>query len=384
MVIMKPKVTLIGTLPPLKGISPYCQELLKSLSEKTEVEFIGFKKLYPDFLYPGGTKIKDENYRIPEIENAEIRNILTYYNPLSWIWAGVTLKGHIVHFQWWAYPLAPIYIVILILAKLRKKKVIITVHNVLPHEKKILNNFLNWIILYFGDKLIVHSENNKKYLTKFYNIPGENIFVIPHGVLMPVNIKGISKERAREYLGIPNDKKVILHFGNIRGYKGLDVLLESMNIIKEKIYDIILLIGGEPWEDWAEYQKIIDRHELEGYIMKKLNFIPPSEVEYYFSASDIVVLPYKYFDSQSGVGALALPFKKPIIVTNVGGLPDFVKDEQAIARPNDPEDLARVIIRVLNGDNLLLKLAKDSEELTKEYSWDVIAEKTCEAYRRLV
>ncbi|GAH33224.1 unnamed protein product, partial [marine sediment metagenome] len=71
------KVTLIGTLPPIKGLSPYCQELLKSLSENIEVEFIGFKKLYPDFLYPGGTRVKDNNYKNPEIKNAEIRNILT-------------------------------------------------------------------------------------------------------------------------------------------------------------------------------------------------------------------------------------------------------------------------------------------------------------------
>ena len=85
---MNPKVTLIGTLPPIKGLSPYCNGLLKSLSKNTEVEFIGFKELYPEFLYPGGTKVKDGNYKVPEITNAEIRNILTYYNPFSWIWGG--------------------------------------------------------------------------------------------------------------------------------------------------------------------------------------------------------------------------------------------------------------------------------------------------------
>lgn len=86
------KVTLIGTLLPIKGLSPYCQELLKSLSKNIEVEFIAFKKLYPNFLYPSGTKVEDKNYKL-EIKNAKIRNILTYYNPFSWIWAGLSVEG---------------------------------------------------------------------------------------------------------------------------------------------------------------------------------------------------------------------------------------------------------------------------------------------------
>jgi len=90
---MKSKTTLIGTLPPIKGISPYCLELLKSLSKRVEVEFIGFKKLYPDFLYPGGTKVKDKNYIAPEIKNAKIRNMLTYYNPRTCVWAGLNGEG---------------------------------------------------------------------------------------------------------------------------------------------------------------------------------------------------------------------------------------------------------------------------------------------------
>jgi len=86
------KVTLIGTPPPIKGLSHYCRELLKSLSKNIEVEFIAFKKLYPNFLYPGGTKVEDKNYKL-EIKNPQIRNIFTYYNPFSWIWAGLSVEG---------------------------------------------------------------------------------------------------------------------------------------------------------------------------------------------------------------------------------------------------------------------------------------------------
>lgn len=372
-------ITLIGTLPPIKGLSPYCSELLKALSRCIKVEFIGFKSIYPEFLYSGGTKIKDKGYRMPSMENASIRNMLTWYNPFSWLWAGFTLRGDVVHAQWWAYSLAPVFFAILLVAKLRKKVVVITVHNVLPHERNWLSKFLNGIVLLLGDRFIVHSGENKENLSKIYDIPKRNIFVIPMGILEPVSAKGISQKDARVFLGISPDKKVILHFGNIRDYKGLDILLESAKAIKREI-DIILLVAGKPWNKWKKYEEIIMQNGLSDCVIKKLDFIPPSEVEYYFSSTDVVVLPYKYFDSQSAVGALTLPFRKPLIVTNVGGLPDFVKDERAVAKPNDAQDLAEKVINVLKDEALLSKLAEDSGELLEKFGWEGIAEKTLGVY----
>jgi len=115
-------------------------------------------------------------------------------------------------------------------------------------------------------------------------------------------------------------------------------------------------------------------------VIKKLTFITPSEVEYYFSAADLVALPYKYFDSQSGVAALALPFGKPLIVTNTGGLPDFVNDERAIAIANDPRDLANKITRILTDENLLAKLCRDSRDIASGCPWDEIAQRTVQVY----
>jgi len=373
-------ITLIGTLPPIKGLSPYCSELLRALSKCVKVEFIGFKSIYPELLYPGGTKANDQNYRLPRIENTSIKNLLKWYNPFSWLWAGFRSTGDIVHAQWWAHPLAPVYFVILLIAKLRKKKVIITIHNVLPHEKSFPNTFLNRMILCFGDRFIVHSKENKESLIKLYNnLAEEKISVIPHGILEPVCVKGISKENAREYLKISLDKKVILCFGNIRYYKGLDTMLESMNTIRTEI-DALLLIAGQPWDNWKKYEEIIIANHLINNVVKKLGFISPSEVEYFFSACDLVALPYKCFDAQSGIAALTLPFKKPMIVTKVGGLPDFVKDGRAIAKPDNPKDLADKAINILKDEALLLKLARDSTGLLEEFAWDNIAELTLKVY----
>lgn len=377
------KVTLIGTLPPIKGISPYCQGLLDALSESVDVEFIGFKEIYPDFLYPGGVKAGNKESRGFKTKRAKIRNILTYYNPLSWIWAGLTLTGDVVHGQWWAYPLAPVYFLILLLAKLRGKKVIITTHNTAPHEKNRINNFLNNVILGMGDLLIIHSEKNRDDLSKRCGIDSKKIFVVPTGILTPAPVRGIGRKEARRYLKIGNDEKILLFFGNIRDYKGLDVLLKSLKSIGEEITNVRLIVAGQPWENWRKYERIIRENGIGDGVIKKLGFIDNSEVEYYFSASDLVVLPYKYFDSQSGVGAMALPFGKPLVVTDVGGLTDFVKDKRAIAKPNDPEDLARVIVGILKDERLINKLSSDSNELTKKYTWDKIAEETIELYRGL-
>ena len=381
---MTSRVTIIGTLPPIKGLSPYCQGLVSSLSGSVQIEFIGFKKLYPDLLYPGETVIKGAGSRRPQIENVEIRNILTYYNPLSWVRAGLTAKGEIVHAQWWSYVLAPVYVAILAICRLRKKKILITVHNVEPHATGASSRFLNRVVLHFGDAFVAHTEKNKETLSTTLGIPADRISVIPHGALQPAPIKGISREAARIHLEIPLDKRVVLCFGNIREYKGVDVLLKSMGLVRQEMRDVVLLVAGEPWGKWKSYQQIIRDYGLAHVVIKRLSFIPPSDVEYYFAATDIVVLPYKHFDSQSGVGTLALTFKKALVVTNTGGLPDFVRDKKAIAEPGDVEDLARVILTVLQDEQLLDKLSRDSGEIAEACSWDRVGERTLRLYEGLL
>ncbi|MEM0473328.1 MAG: glycosyltransferase, partial [Candidatus Aenigmatarchaeota archaeon] len=170
------KISVIGTLPPLKGISPYCAAFAKELSKNIYVEFINFKSIYPEFLYPGkSTKVKDPNYLPPKLEKGKIKNVLTWYNPFSWIKTGLTLEGDIVHAQWWSYVLAPVYLTILLLAKLRGKKIVITVHNVFPHESNWFSNLLNKSVIHLGDRFIVHSEDNKKTFIDNFKINDDKV-----------------------------------------------------------------------------------------------------------------------------------------------------------------------------------------------------------------
>ena len=107
------EVTMIGALPPLKGNAYYCLSLSQEMSRCIATEFISFKRLYPDFLYPGGVEDSDENFYISATTTLTIRRLVTYYNPFTWLKAGWIARADVVHLQWWSIPLAPIYIVIL-------------------------------------------------------------------------------------------------------------------------------------------------------------------------------------------------------------------------------------------------------------------------------
>ena len=142
---------MIGTLPPLKGNAYYCMSLAREMSKKLTVNFIAFRKLYPEWLYPGGVSDNDKNFTISETPELTIRRIITYYNPVSWVRAGFVSHSDIVHIQWWSIVVAPIYFVLLIVLKLRRKKILFTVHNVKPHENSPVDHFLTKLILSFGD-----------------------------------------------------------------------------------------------------------------------------------------------------------------------------------------------------------------------------------------
>jgi len=381
------KITLIGTLPPLKALSPYCFHLADALSKKTNLEFISFKEILPEFLYWGGTK---ENEDIA-IKRINYKRILRWYNPFSLIKTGVKITGDILHVQHWSLYSGFAYSIILPIAKIRKKKIIITVHNITPHTEKfidiLLDKIFNKIIFPFADIFIIHNKRNKAKFLDLYRVNEKKIYILPHGTTYPYQqVKRISKKEARKRLEISQDKKIILFFGYIWDYKGLDILLNSMEYIKKKIPKVLLIIAGQPAKKWIKYERIIEKKDLTKVILRALRYIPDSELEYYFSSSDLVICPYKKhpFDTHGGVGALALSFKKPLIVTDVGGLPEYVLDKKAIVHPEDIEDLAQKISIILNDKKLLEKLSNDSNILSKKLSWDKIADKTIQIYKNLL
>ena len=366
------KVSTLSTLPPIKGLSPYTLSLLQELSRNCEIEFYGFKSIYPEFLYPGGTKTDESQ---PNFKNVNIHNRLTWYNPFSWIGVGFDIDTKIFHVQWWSWVLSPMYLVFLSIAKLRGKKIIMTIHNVKPHEKSFVKNFLNDSVIGLADEYIVHNENNRKMFLDIHQTK-KKVHVIPIGISV-IKDSSKSKSNLRKQYGFSADDKILIFFGNIRDYKGLDVLIKSLSKIKDE--KVKLIIAGKPWKDFEEYNKIIQEFNLQSKVRLFLGYNSNEVVSELFVISDVAVFPYKEFEASSAAAADGISHSKAIVITNVGGLPDLVKDKNVIAKPNNVEDLADKIIYSLRNIN---KLEKQSKDIAQKFLWKDVAKKTGEVYRR--
>jgi glycosyltransferase involved in cell wall biosynthesis len=381
-----PSVSVIGTLPPVRGVSPYTQHLITALSSSgaAPIDFVGFHSIYPRFAFPGG-ETQEQGAEAPTIDGVHVRSNLRWYNPFGWVLAGLTVTGDVVHAQWWSYALAPVYTVVLGLARLRGKRVLLTVHNVEPHEGGAARRFLNRAVFRMGHHFIVHSRQNRDELQRVTGRSEDAIDVLPHGTLA-VPRTGMTQADARARLGLPDDigSRVILAFGHIRPYKGVDVLLRAFADVARTDPGVTLVIAGNPWGSFDRYANLVDDLGLGGRVRTYLGFIPTDNVEAYFQAADAVVLPYTDFQSQSGVGTLALHFGRPLIVTDVGGLPDLVREPACVVPPSDVSSLALAITRLLNDDALRDRAAAGSTALAGAYSWDAIAADTIALYRWLV
>ncbi len=366
------KISMLGSLPPIKGVSPYTKSLVEELSKDVEIDFYGFKSIYPEFLYPGGTKTDEPQ---PIINNVHIKNKLTWYNPFSWISVGYAIDTKIFHVQWWSWVLAPMYLTILSIARMRGKKIIMTIHNVKPHEKSWIKVFLNKSVIGMADEYIVHNENNKKMFLEL-NKTEKNVHVVPIGI-NKYSSTSQSKSQLRKDYGFSNDDKILIFFGNIRDYKGLDIMLQSLSKIDDN--NVKLIIAGKPWNDFEEFNKAIQSNNLQTKVKLFLGYNSDKVVSELFTISDLAVFPYKEFEASSAAGADAISYNKAIVVTDVGGLPDLVKDKNVIAKPNNSDDFKEKIIYALKN---IKKLEKDAIEINKKYSWSSSAMKTLEVYRR--
>lgn len=380
------RVTVIAPLFPLKSISPYCYHLIKTLSYYLKFECITFSRATLPFFYKEGEI--DTTIQLPTLKNINKRVKINIYNPVTWIKAGLYASGDIVHLQHWKCSTTAIYCIIVPILKLRGKKIIFSIHNITPHTPQryfvFLDALLNRFVFRFADAFIVHNQRNKKRFKEIYNIHHRPISIIGIGSYKPLIKNTLSCKEARERLDIPIEKKVILHFGYLWGYKGVNILLDALEMIAKDVPNILLVLAGTLTSNWEQYAEIIRKKHLESYIQLHLHYIPESEVDIYFSAADLVVLPYiPPFDTHGGVGALAVALQKPLLVSDIGGLPEYVKNKRAVVPPGDAIELAKKITKILNDEKLLSSLAGDSRAIAAEITWDKIAKKTLNVYEQL-
>jgi glycosyltransferase involved in cell wall biosynthesis len=221
-------------------------------------------------------------------------------------------------------------------------KVICIADNVIPHEHRPGDRTFTRYFLKACDGFITMSEKVLADLRQFETKKPAKLVQHP---LYDTFGESMDKGVAREKLGLNKEDRLLLFFGFIRHYKGLDLLLKAMNDARIKESGVKLLVAGEFYEDEKGYQQVIDDNKLQDSVIVRSHFIPDSEVRYYLCAADVVVQPYRNA-TQSGVTPLAYHFEKPMIVTNVGGLPSLVPHERSglVCEPN-PTAIADAILR---------------------------------------
>lgn len=262
----------------------------------------------------------------------------------------------------------------------KNKNVVYTVHDVVPPIKSLFWSKKSLKKVYSSvDKLIVHTEGNKKQLMDFFGIQEEKICVINHGTDEKYN--KLQKSQCKRVLGLNVNKVVILFYGMIRDQKGLDILIESMNGID----NVQLFVAGAlPFgETFKEYDTLICKNSID--VFKMVHFIPEEETDIIFNSCDLVCLPYKYFYSQSGVFMKAIKYRKPIIASDVSSFRDYFKKYNigAICKPNNVSDLRNKIwltIKLLKSNPSFFY--KELDRAAKENSWAISAHKYILAFEK--
>lgn len=294
-------------------------------------------------------------------------------------------KGAAVHFQFFRFKLD---ILLLIVLRIFNVNLIHTAHDVLPHETKKIDYILNYFLYRASKKIIVHSFYIKNKLASIFNINKDKIEIVPHGnfdIYLPTS--PLSTAEAKKELNLLSEDKVLLFFGFIKEYKGLDTLLDSYLLVHQINPGIKFIIAGSvESKSLSEfYEKKINAIQSDGSLITNFSFIPSDKVSTYFRASDFVVLPYKDID-HSGIVHLAYSFEVPIIATNVGDFPEVVEEGKSgyLVEKNNPNALASTIIEAFNNIGLKLKMKNYIRELNRnKYSWDNIARETIKVYEKV-
>jgi glycosyltransferase involved in cell wall biosynthesis len=363
------KVVIIGPAHPLRGgLATFNQRLAKQFTDEGhECSIVSFSLQYPSFLFPGTTQFSSD----PPPKDISIHTLINSVNPLNWVTVGMKIKKwkpDLVIVRYWLPFMGPALGTVLRQVRRNKAtKVVCIADNVIPHEKRPGDKAFTQYFLRSCDAFITMSEKVLSDLRQFE--PHKPAQLVQHPLYDNFG-EIIPKDVARKNLDLDPVQKLLLFFGFIRQYKGLDLLLQAMADERIKKEGIRLLVAGEFYEDDAPYLQLIRENNLEDRLILKTSFIPDSEVRDYLCSGDCVIQPYKNA-TQSGVTPLAYHFEKPMIVTNVGGLPALVPHEKVglVCEP-DPTSIADAILRFYQlGENYFIPHLRGEKQ---KYSWSAL------------
>ena len=367
------KIIVIGPAYPLRGgIAAFTERLSDELFKQgNDVSIETYSLQYPKFLFPGKTQLSTEE----NTSKVPIQVSLNSINPFNWIRMGKRLKKakpDIVIFKYWIPFMAPaLGTLARIIKKNKATKCIALAHNILPHEKRIGDRRLSKYFIKAMDGFLVLSESVKKDLESF-------------NFKKPVRISShplydhfgelLKREEALRILQLDTDYNYLLFFGFIREYKGLDLALKALASTKLKDLKLKLIVAGEFYSEAKSYHDLVNKLSISDRVIFHSDFISDSLVPAYFSAADLIVQPYKDA-TQSGVTQIAYHFNKPILVTNVGGLPELVPHKKAgYVSSLDTEEIASYILDFFK-EKREKEFSANIFDLKKKYSWKLFVER---------
>ncbi|HQV39372.1 MAG: glycosyltransferase [Flavobacteriales bacterium] len=315
------RLSFLSAFPPYRGgIAQFSTSLVLELRKEHDVLAFTFTCQYPDLLFPGTSQ-----YDTDSSDGIGAVRVLNSVNPRSWQRTAQRMleaKPDVAVLRYWMPFFAPAMGTVA--ATLRKNgvKVITIVDNALPHEPHFYDRSLTRWFLRRNDGFIAMTEAVAEDLRTL--CPSANVKLMPHPLYDHFGAP-LPQGEARRKLGLPVEARVLLFFGLIRDYKGLDLLIEAFGKLDERYH---LVVAGEPYGDFGEYKRLIEASPKRGHIHLHARFIAEGEVPAFFSAADAVVLPYRSA-TQSGITAIAYHFGVPVIATDVGGLKEALYDGRA-------------------------------------------------------
>jgi len=373
------RIVLIGSAHPLRGggLATFNERLATAFMQMGhDVTIYTFSLQYPSFLFPGKTQYSNE----PPPEQLDIKVKVNSINPFNWIKIGRELSKiapDIVVLRYWIPFIAPsLGKISRIIRKNKKSKVVAIADNIIPHEKRLGDKLLTKYFVNSVDGFVILSQSVMQDLEKFNLSKPRKLCLHPlydnFGDKLP-------KDKALKELSLDSDYCYLLFFGFIRAYKGLDLLLKAMAepVLKNK--KIKAIIAGEFYENPKEYIDLIEKLGIRSSVVLHNNFIPNNKVAAYFSAADLVVQPYKDA-TQSGVTQVAYHFNVPMVVTNVGALPEMVNHGKAgyVVEP-DEKQIANAIGDFFE-NNRAGVFANTIIEEKKRFSWESLVNSIFEVY----
>ncbi|MBO4341249.1 MAG: glycosyltransferase [Bacteroidales bacterium] len=357
------RIALLSSFYPLRGgISQFNAAMLAELGKCHDVKAFSFSVQYPGFLFPGKTQyVTPEDEAVP----VEAEAILNTANPFTWIKTARRIrqwKPDLLIMKYWMSWFAPSLGYV---ARHALCKSVVVLDNVIPHEPHFFDKPLTKYFLNGCTGFVSMSESVEKDLLSLR--PDAPHILRSHPLYSHFGSR-IPREEACRMLGTDPEKKTLLFFGLIREYKGLDILLEAFRDLPE---DYQVVVAGEPYGSFEKYQKIIDTLPGKDRVFLFTDYVKDSDVKKYFSASDLVVLPYRSA-TQSGISSVALNFDLPMVVTDVGGLASTIgsRGTGIVASSPDPEAVKTEILRYFTDPSLRESCREAIGREKKRLGWD--------------